>query len=48
MKLFIACAAVMAAMSGAAFAAPPGTMDTANGTVLTGEGGMTLYTFKKG
>ena len=47
MKLFIACAAVLAAMSGTASAAPPGTMDTANGTILTGEGGMTLYTFKK-
>jgi predicted lipoprotein with Yx(FWY)xxD motif len=47
MKQLVACAVALAALSGAAVAAPPGTMDTANGPVLTGDNGMTLYTFKK-
>ncbi len=47
MKQLVACAVVLAALSAPAFAAAPGTMDTAIGPVLTGAKDMTLYTFKK-
>lgn len=44
-KVFLASAAVLAALSAAALAAP-GTLKTGTGAVLTGDTGMTLYTFK--
>ena len=46
MKTAITTTALFLLLAGAAAAAPVTTVSTANGDVLAGENGMTLYTFK--